>query len=313
MPSKRRRKRRQPQHGDCESRPKRQAPQHIILQHVTLHEHLNLTLPGNLSTYLQSDVPRRPRKGVRLSACSLAVLKTSFCIGRLFLTPVNGADLGALLSQIRATEKSITTNVLLDPYKSDYIEFCDIRGSVYVPVNVIPHWFVRVLNIHGGRYNVLFVLHNSEREEGKEVNLPTLSSGLEQGMENTSTERGNGVGRREGCGVEGVGSEGMKRRNGCVELELWVGGAMCEPGDPNAQPSGSNLGEMVTMFNPQVSLGMRSHHLSCNGQYIASSCVFSSFHTIIVHFSPFILLRVGQRLRISTLPGKVGHTSCDVT
>ena len=345
MPGRRRRKRRQPQHEDCESLPKRQG---AILtnedtletpQHVTLHEHLCLTLPRELSMYLKTVIPRRSGKKVPLLTSFAAIPNTpSFCIGRLSLTP---AHVGALLSQIVATERNISTNLRLYPCNSDYIEFCDVSGSVYVPIHTTPHDLGSVLNTSSKWYSVRLVLCNTEREENEKVDLLSLNSGLEQGMGDTSTEKGSGVGRREqgdgrceidrggrleeqllasssavgltgtqtesvqvkncvqiedcgmrveetgvrqeeeeGRGMEGGESGGVIRRNGCVECEVWVGGAMCEPCDPNALPSGGNLAEIVKMFHPHISVERRSHFLSWNGQYIHYIVLASTLNRI---------------------------------
>lgn len=101
-----------------------------------------------------------------------------------------------------------------------------------------------------------------ERESGAGSGQPILDGDGEVQTvceEGDCLEEGGGsarigesqVGGAEG-GEQGYGVFGGDR---CVEVEVWVGGVMCEPSDPNAQPLGGNstIGKVMKMFRPDIS------------------------------------------------------------
>ena len=70
----------------------------------------------------------------------------------------------------------------------------------------------------------------------------------------------DGAGGGEGVSVTG---------GGCVEVEVWVGGVMCEAGEPSALPLGSNsvnLVDIVRLFHPHISVETQ------NGGFYSRRC-----------------------------------------
>ena len=70
----------------------------------------------------------------------------------------------------------------------------------------------------------------------------------------------DGAGGGEGVSVTG---------EGCVEVEVWVGGVMCEAGEPSALPSGGNsvnLVDIVRLFHPHISVETQ------NGGFYSRRC-----------------------------------------
>ena len=70
----------------------------------------------------------------------------------------------------------------------------------------------------------------------------------------------DGAGGGEGVSVTG---------GGCVEVEVWVGGVMCEAGEPSALPSGGNsvnLVDIVRLFHPHISVETQ------NGGFYSRRC-----------------------------------------
>lgn len=111
----------------------------------------------------------------------------------------------------------------------------------------------------------------SERESGAE---PILDASSRDGeaqtvceevdcMEEGSARSGESQVGGAGGGEQGYGVFGRDR---CVEVEVWVGGVMCEPSDPNALPLGGNstsLGRVMKTFHPDISDEAMSNSRRC--------------------------------------------------
>ena len=89
----------------------------------------------------------------------------------------------------------------------------------------------------------------------------------------------------EGCGQTDV------RRSGCVEVEVWASGVVCEPSNPNALPLGGNsatLVKIIELFHPSLSTHMRFNNSRWAGKikhtyYADAGIIIIMLHNMIVN------------------------------
>ena len=296
MPGRRGRKRKQPQRVACDPKRQAMNQSELTLEEdeipkVTLLEHLERSLPAGMSHHLRSVRPD-VRSNIPLKSVSLSPVVTlpspSFCIGQFSLSLFSSTKFTEVLSQVRSMELDVRPNLMLYPFKPGFLEFsCDYSPNVFLPgFTTSPALFegsttwsrlTGYCSRHRlrlpGLYEVQFVLPEGEREGGFSGRSRTARSHIGTGsgqdtcgLENNSdticlsgaacSERDVSVlseRQLEGRSTVQVGTGGG---GGDVKVEVWVGGAMCEPSDPNALPlTGgiANLLNIMEVFHPHIS------------------------------------------------------------
>ena len=120
-----------------------------------------------------------------------------------------------------------------------------------------------------GTSGVLEVHSRDETTVGSMREPETLTQEVENDLQLLGAEGGGVWGVGEGVmgtgeeQTQGEGDGGLSDRGkGCVAVEVWVGGPVCEPCHPSAPPAGggsAKLARLVNLFHPQVSTSLDTH------------------------------------------------------
>ena len=260
---------------------------------VTLLKYLTPILPTELSKSLQTNLPQCPAniKTVPLYTSSNCLKPPSYCIGHLSIFSLaDGASLKDLVSRVRSLEINICLNILLSSCTLHYLELsCDEYDSIYLPISTDTTLFekfgqfmkkerayssVKTMRL----FRIQLVIKQDEkesvlRERERERGTPTHDEkmvGLKEMGASSLTENGiisagdNGdsgcMSVEHGTSTHGGSAVEDMRRTGCVDVEVWVSGVVCEPSNPNALPLGGNsatLVKIIELFHPSLSTHMR--------------------------------------------------------
>ena len=243
MSARRRRKRSQPQHLNCESSAKRQefflfsskqhagqnsdvAPSLLGVEtaahsagvetspdHVSpAHQLINI-LPPELTKCLDLiEQPQEPFRCVPLLHKQSSIVKPALCIGRVALRLTDGTDLNRLITTVSSTEPSVNTQLLVTSSEQCYLQLSVGGEEFYLPLNTIPQLdnsLVECMRRMVRSKQLRLLLCPLCRGEGGESVECRGGEGCGGEMEGGERREEGGGGRGGGEGGGGGGEEGV--------------------------------------------------------------------------------------------------------